>query len=149
MCSLRICSANPVSPERWRALASSPAQLDDPAIEPRCSVHGGVSRKCNGSRGKLMRTCEQKVNKEEKLTLTFHRNLLNPATLLSRFIPMDIENRRLERVLLRHWSRCDSELPRTGLLGSQGAHVRLPRERGNPFLECNDENVAPRAGRVG
>src|SRR5260370_40538862 len=35
-----------------------------------------LSRKCNGSRGKLMRTCEQKVNKGEKLTLTFHRNLL-------------------------------------------------------------------------
>ena len=96
-----------------------------------------------------MRTCEQKVNKEEKLTLTFHRKSLNPATLLFRFIPMDVENRRLERVLLRHWSRCDSELPRTGLLRSQGAHVRLPREMGNPFLECHDENVAPRAGRVG
>jgi hypothetical protein len=31
---------------------------------------------CHGSRGKLVRTCEQKVNKEEKLTLAFHRNLL-------------------------------------------------------------------------
>jgi hypothetical protein len=72
MCALRICSAIQVPPERWRALAPSPAQLDDPAIEPRCSVHCGLSRKCNGSRGKLMRTCEQKVNKEEKLTLTFH-----------------------------------------------------------------------------
>ncbi len=37
---------------------------------------GRLSRKCNGSRGKKVRTCEQKVNKEEKLTLTFHRNLL-------------------------------------------------------------------------
>jgi hypothetical protein len=35
-----------------------------------------LSRKCNGSLGKLVRTCEQKVNKEENLTLTFHRNLL-------------------------------------------------------------------------
>jgi len=37
---------------------------------------GRLSRKGNGNRGKLVRTCEQKVNKEEKLTLTFHRNLL-------------------------------------------------------------------------
>jgi len=37
---------------------------------------GRLSRKCNGSGGELMGTCEQKVNKEEKLTLTVHRNLL-------------------------------------------------------------------------
>ncbi len=37
---------------------------------------GRLSRKCNGSRGKLARTCEQKMNKEKKLTLRFHRNLL-------------------------------------------------------------------------
>ena len=35
--------------------APSPAQLEDPAIEPMCSVHCGLSRKCNGSRGELMR----------------------------------------------------------------------------------------------
>src|SRR5258708_37169280 len=35
-----------------------------------------LSRKCHGSRGKFVRTCEQKVNKEEKLTLAFHRNLV-------------------------------------------------------------------------
>jgi hypothetical protein len=37
---------------------------------------GRLSPKCNGSRGKLLRTCEQKVIKEEKLTITFHRNSL-------------------------------------------------------------------------
>ena len=37
---------------------------------------GRLSRKCKGGRGKLARTCEQQVNKEEKLTLRFHRNLL-------------------------------------------------------------------------
>jgi hypothetical protein len=41
-----------------------------------CFPKERLSRKCNGSRGRLMRSWEQKVNKGEKLTLTFHRNLL-------------------------------------------------------------------------
>ena len=49
----------------------SPSSTDVAAISKR-----RLSRKCNGSRGKMARTCEQKVNKEEKLTLTLHRNWL-------------------------------------------------------------------------
>jgi hypothetical protein len=36
----------------------------------------GCHENVTGSGGKLMRTCEQKGNKGEKLTLTVHRNLL-------------------------------------------------------------------------
>jgi len=54
------------------------ANLSDNCFEAEISHHSlrRLSRKCNGSRGKSVRTCEQKVNKEEKLALTFHRNLL-------------------------------------------------------------------------